>query len=174
MDKVAEERHAVETAWRIHASVQDWIGKVDAKASFAFGLEAAVFTATVALTSRGNVFHDLTSWVEVALLALGLTLIGVAAFFASIVVAPRIRSSKKTGHSAHEFLYFGHLKDWKSRQLRDALLEQSPLHGLTEQLIVLSRIAWRKHRLVQISVISAMSGAASLVLCFVLTTLGGN
>ncbi|MFL0358592.1 Pycsar system effector family protein [Curtobacterium flaccumfaciens] len=167
-----KEQDALDTAWRLHASAQDWVGKVDAKASFAFGLEVAVITAAVALTSQGKMFHSLDSWYEVTLFILGMVMLGVAVVVASLVVAPRIRTRKSAAPTSSDFIYFGHLKDWSASDLKNALLTGSPLEGLSSQLVVVSKIAWRKHRLVQASVWLSMLGGAAFVACFLFANVG--
>ncbi|MFD6548016.1 hypothetical protein, partial [Bacillus cereus] len=49
----------IETAWKIHAALVDWTGKVDTKASFALTIESALLGGVVALSGDGRVFHDL-------------------------------------------------------------------------------------------------------------------
>jgi len=168
--KKIDEREALETAWRLHASVQDWVGKVDAKASFAFGLEVAVITAVLALTTKGDASLD--SWHEVTLFIVGVVLIGLAIVMASLAVVPRIRMRRHLEAKSHDFVYFGQLKNWHPDDLQEALLERSPLEGLSKQLVVISRIAWRKHRLVQASLALSIVGGTALVACFALVNIG--
>ena len=85
---------ALDTAWRIHEAHVDWTGKVDAKASFPLALESAATATTIALTAQGRVFSAFPSPVECWLYWIGLGGLGVAAVFALIVVAPRLRGSK--------------------------------------------------------------------------------
>ena len=155
-----EDSAAVDTAWKIHAAIVDWTGKVDTKASFALALESASIAAIVSLTASGRRLSDLTSpWAHTAFW-LGLACLMGAALTAASVVIPRLRSSGLKAESRDNFIYFGHLRHWKPQDLTRALKQADVLPVLSRQLINMSRVAWTKHRRVQVSLLLAVAGGA--------------
>ena len=58
-ERVVNEDQGVDTAWKIHAAIVDWTGKVDTKASFASALESA---AIVSLSASGRRLSGLSDW----------------------------------------------------------------------------------------------------------------
>lgn len=172
MARAGREQEARETAWRVFGATQDWIGKVDSKASFAFGFEVAIITAAVALTGKGKPLGVLDSWVVSTLFAAGLVLLGVAVLTSSLVIAPRITARKTPPPGSEDFIYFGHLRMWDADELRRAFRDTSPTPGLSKQIVILSKIAWRKHRLVQLSVSLSVVGGLCLIACFFASKIG--
>lgn len=61
-ERVVNEDQGVDTAWKIHAAIVDWTGKVDTKASFALALESAAIAAIVSLTASGRKLSGLSGW----------------------------------------------------------------------------------------------------------------
>ncbi|GCB49041.1 Pycsar system effector family protein [Streptomyces sp. NL15-2K] len=154
-----------ETAWRIHTSLGEWIARVDAKASFALTLESATLAGIVALSDDGRLFGNLHGWGARPLLWIGTVLILVGAVLAILVVAPRLRSRPALQQEASKsFIYFGHLQFWKPTDLEVALEQQDILPVLSHQLINMSKIAWRKHRFVQLSFLLAAIGGTLVFL----------
>ena len=155
---------AVEQAWRIHAALVDWTGKVDSKASFTLTIQSAVLAGIVTLTGTGHHLHGLRGatvdgffWVGIAVLILGV-------LASASVVAPRVRRNKMGEEWRQNFIFFGHLKDWEPDDLTAALSQRDILPVLSRQLVVMSKIAWQKHEQVQISM---WSGAFGTLLVFV-------
>lgn len=163
----AEQRsdaEAVDFAWKIHAAISDWTGKVDTKASFALTIETAAIVATVSLTADGRIFADLASmWGKVALWAAVACLVA-AAVLAIFVVIPRLRRGALDSEAAINFIYFGHVRHWHGPDLANALITRPLLPVLSTQVVNMSKIAWRKHRLVQISLSLAAIAAAILLM----------
>ncbi|UFR02307.1 DUF5706 domain-containing protein [Streptomyces sp. Go40/10] len=150
---------SVDTAWRIHAAIGEWTARVDTKASFALTLESAALAGVVALSDKGRLFSDLHGWSTRALLWAGSVLILAGALLAILVVVPRLRSRKTLEQEAGQsFIYFGHLQFWKPAELEAALEQQNVLSVLSHQLVNMSKIAWRKHRFVQLSFLLAAIG----------------
>ena len=152
----------LDTAWRIHASLSESTGRVDAKASFAVSLESAVLAALVVLyrgDEPGNAGAKVLFWVG------GLTL-ALSALAAVSVVSPRL-GSKDSGDWREHFLYFGDLRHWDAAELSQKLAETSALSSLTRQLVVMSEIAWVKHRRVQQSLVLAVIGSGLAALAWV-------
>ncbi|MEU1512943.1 Pycsar system effector family protein [Streptomyces sp. NPDC005811] len=134
---------------------------MDAKASFALTLESAALAGIVALSDEGRLFGSLYGWGARALLWTGSVLILAGAVLAILVVTPRLRSRSALEHEAPQsFIYFGHLQFWKPEDLETALQRQDMLPMLSRQLINTSKIAWRKHRFVQVSFLLAAIGGA--------------
>ncbi|MFE6819604.1 Pycsar system effector family protein [Streptomyces sp. NPDC057675] len=89
----------------------------------------------------------------------GILLILAAAVLAILVVAPRLRAKKKLeAEFSENFIFFGHLQYWEPTALAQKLQEQDMLPVLTHQLVNMSKIAWKKHRYVQLSFLLAGIG----------------
>lgn len=163
------EEKAVETAWRIHAAVGEWTARVDAKASFALTLESAAVAGIIALSGSGNVFADPHGWAFRCLLWAGITLILIAAVFAVLVVTPRLRAPSIQAEAAENFIYFGHLMHREATDLAESLRRTDTLLPvLSRQLVVMSKIAWSKHRYVQMSLAFFALGLALVAVAAVL------
>ncbi|MCX5215634.1 DUF5706 domain-containing protein [Kitasatospora sp. NBC_00240] len=159
---------AVETAWKIHAALADWTGKVDAKASFALTVESAVLVAIGAIFNAGDRLRHLTGFWTNGFFWTGVAFIAVAALYAIAVVSPNIRRRAMPTEGSENFVFFGHLKQWKADDLVEALKTKDPLPVLSRQLIVMSEIAWTKHARVRISFILAVVGSALVALAGVM------
>lgn len=146
---MTESKDAVDNAWKINAAQIDWTGKVDTKASFAFTLESAIIATTVALTADGRLFSDLHLAIAVVFYWMGLLSLAVGAFFALVVVRPRLKSADVKKASDENFIYFGHAQYWEADDLAEALKEREILPVITRQIVVMADIAWQKHRWVQ-------------------------
>ncbi len=156
-------RAAVETAWRIHAAQTDWTGKVDAKATFAFAAESAAIATVVALTAQDRLYSQIDVWWLWAIYVVGLAGMLVAVGLSSWVVIPRLRKSAVAKESRTNFIYFGHASVWSAEELETALLKQDILPQITRQVVVMARIAWKKHVLVQWSLWIAVASGFLLV-----------
>lgn len=160
---VVDRAAVLDTAWRTHDALRDWTGKVDAKASFALTIESAVLGATVALSGRSGRLGGLHGQ---GLLAyrVGLLLLAVAALAAVSAVIPQVRRSSTKTESRDSFIFFGHLRHWNADELAGAWASRDPTPVLARQAVVMSKIAWGKHRRLQLSLTAAVLGTASLVL----------
>ncbi|MFS8201877.1 Pycsar system effector family protein [Streptomyces sp. CWNU-52B] len=161
------ETDPVETAWRIHAVLTDWTGKVDSKAVFALTLESATLGALIAVSGPGHRLGELDHTLSKVLLWLGSALLGLAALASVSVVVPRLRSEPGLNRE-HHFIYFGDLRHWDPHHLAERLGQVSPLESLTQQLVTMSQVAWVKHRRVRQSLTLAVVGALSVVLAWLL------
>ncbi|MFD3502935.1 Pycsar system effector family protein [Streptomyces sp. NPDC058676] len=162
------EENAVETAWRIHGAVGEWTARVDAKASFALTLEAAAAAGIIALSGNDNLFADLNGWASRCLLWAGSALIMVAAVFSVLVVVPRLRVPWTQAEASDNFVYFGHLMHREATELAESLRRTELLPVLSRQLIVMSKIAWSKHRHVQMSFVFFSLGLVLVIIAGVL------
>jgi len=87
----AIDHEPLDTAWRIHAAVADWTGKVDSKASFCFAIESAALVAVINLKADGRVFDDLHGAGEQTSFFVGVALLTAGILSAVWVVIPRLR-----------------------------------------------------------------------------------
>ncbi|MDW5612075.1 Pycsar system effector family protein [Mycolicibacterium sp. D5.8-2] len=153
---------AVENAWKIHAALVDWTGKVDTKASFALTIEAALLAGVVTLSGTDRMFHNLSGWFPIASYVIGIVFLVAAVLCAVWVVRPRLRAPHLEAESANYYIYFGHLRFLD----RDAVLNHltdTPIESvLAKQLVEMSKIAWSKHVFVQWSMTLAVIGVAVL------------
>ena len=149
----------IDTAWKIHAAIIDWTGKVDTKASFTLTIESAVMAGIVTLSGGGRALYDLRGW-HMVLYTIGVSLLTVAILCSAFVVIPRLRRTKhlKTEAAGGDFVYFGHLRHLTSDTIEDLLKTSDMLTVLSSQLQRTSEIAWLKHRLVQFSMTIAVIG----------------
>src|SRR5205823_2855661 len=81
-----------------------------------------------------------------------------------LVARPWLRTQNMPNESADSFVYFGHLRHWRPEDQQASLLEGDILLVLTNQLVTMSKIAWRKHRRVRNSVLVAGIGIAFIIL----------
>lgn len=159
-----EEKDVIDNAWKIHTAQVDWTGRVDAKASFAFGLESAAVVSVVALSVEGRIFSDLSEPAAVLLYVLGLFLILVGALFAVMVVIPQLKSEAAKRKARDNYIYFGHARHWDPGDLTEALKERELLPMISRQIVVMADIAWQKHRWVQFSMLTGSAGGIAIVL----------
>jgi hypothetical protein len=154
-----EQKQAIDNAWRIHAALVDWTGKVDSKASFTSALLSGTIIAILALTGGDRRLSHLDGaalvvfWIGMGLLILALVLVVYA-------VSPKIRQRDVRKEWPNHYIFFGHLKSWPVDALVTALTYRDILPMLAQQLNVMSRTAWRKHQLVRWALIIAGVGAA--------------
>lgn len=161
----ADNKNAIEQAWKIHQAQADWTGKVDAKASFSFAIESAAIATTVILSSDQRLFSDRPSGIVDVLYWFGLLALLAGALFAIAVVIPRLKSESAFKASKNNYVYFGHVRHWHASELAEALRTKDILPVLTQQIVVMGDIAWQKHRWVQISMWCGAGGGFLLCLC---------
>ncbi|WP_325096658.1 Pycsar system effector family protein [Mycolicibacterium vinylchloridicum] len=154
----------IDTAWKIHAALVDWTGKVDTKASFALTIEAALLAGVVTLSGDKRVFSNLSGW-AVVWYVLGIALLIAAVLCAAWVVRPRLRGANLKAESVNNFVYFGHLRHLLPEAVQERIESEELLPVLSKQLVDMSKIAWMKHRLVQISMSLAPVGVLALGIC---------
>ncbi|MFI7431709.1 Pycsar system effector family protein [Micromonospora sp. NPDC049836] len=153
-----------ETAWKIHAALVDWTGKVDTKASFALTIESAVLAGAVGLSNSGSRFGNLQGVLPLATFWFGVAFLAASVVLSVLVVMPRTRNKNIPTEWPSNFIYFGHLQHWSPEPLERALRELDPLPMLSRQLVVMSRIACVKHRRVQESLGLALLGGFLVVI----------
>lgn len=153
----------VENAWKIHAALVDWTGKVDGKASFVLGLESAIFAALVYLRSDDHLLSVLNNGTASLGFAVGGVLIVVSMLLALWAVTPILYIKNARANWQSNYIFFGHLHNWKPADLEVALKDDPVLPVLARQLVIMSKAAWSKHLRVQWSVLAGLLGSVGLV-----------
>ncbi|MFJ4617606.1 Pycsar system effector family protein [Streptomyces sp. NPDC088812] len=157
----------VETAWRIYTALADWTGKVDTKAAFALTVESAALALTAVLRSSSHSGPGgaprLDGLSAPALATVGMGLLTVAALLAVLAVVPRL-GDEGVPRSGPGFVYFGDLRGLAPDELAQTLRTTDPLPVLSRQLVIMSKIAWRKHRCTQASLALAAAGLVTAAL----------
>jgi len=149
-------------AWQVHGALEAWGARVDRKAGMLLAHQGGGFLLGVtALPSHGS-----------ATIMIALVLLLTAMCATAAAALPVLGSAQRLAReSTTNLVYFGHLRTWQPTALA-AEIAQVTAHAetlmLARQLVVLSRMNWRKHRLVQASwaiTLPAMClGAAAVVL----------
>ncbi|MFG3587899.1 Pycsar system effector family protein [Streptomyces sp. NPDC047990] len=91
----------------------------------------------------------------------GLVLLATSVVLAILAVLPR-HGSEGRARPAHpdDFVFYGHIRHLAPEELTAGLCGHDPLPALSRQLIAMSRILWTKQLLVQVSLLTAVSGSA--------------
>ena len=160
----ADDERALDTAWRIHAAIVDWTGKVDSKASFALAIQSAVIIAVIGFAGGRRRLSHLDDPAEQAAFWIGITMLTIALVLVTWVVRPRLRTKAMKNEWPDNFIYFGHLRYWDPDALEAALKDRPILPLLTRQVVSMSQIAWQKHKCLQWSMVLAAVGAGAVAL----------
>jgi len=83
---------------------------------------------------------------------------------------PQIRRRRTKTEWRDDFIFFGHLRHWKDDDLAAAWASHDPAPVLARQAVAMSKIAWRKHGLLQLSLTTAVLGIGGLILASGLRT----
>ncbi|MFI8874531.1 Pycsar system effector family protein [Streptomyces sp. NPDC055243] len=156
-----------ETAWRIQAAVADWTAKADSKASFALTMQSTALAVLGLLATSKRSAGDFDSTVPQLLLWIGVLLMVAGVSFATWAISPNLRKERRGPENDDDFLYFGHVRHLDPAVLEAALRDKDPLPSLSRQVVVMSEIAWNKHRRVQWSLLLAAAGCAAFGLATV-------
>lgn len=151
----------LETAWKLQAALADWTGKADTKASIALSIQSTVLALVGALATSGS-GAKVQSIPGQVLLWTGGCILLCGALLAVVAIAPNLGLERRGPGPEDDYLFFGHLRHFKPEVLEAALKSDSTLSALSRQIVVMSQIAWIKHRRVQFSFIFAVIGCASL------------
>ncbi|MEU3988976.1 Pycsar system effector family protein [Streptomyces platensis] len=111
---------------------------------------------------------DLDSTVPRLLLWIGVLLMVGGVSCAAWAISPNLRKERRGPESDDDFLYFGHVRHLDPEVLEAALRNKDPLPSLSRQVVVMSEIAWNKHRRVQWSLMLAVAGCAAFGLATVI------
>lgn len=152
---------AIDFAWKVHGALRDWTGKVDTKASFALTFESVAVGLIVNWSTGTGPLVGLEGW---ALLRyrIGVGLLVFSMLAAAGAVIPRTRWRSLRDEWKTNYIYFGHLRYWGPDSLVRKWQSDDPYHVLARQHVVMARIAWQKHVLLQLSLVGAALGVASV------------
>ena len=154
-------------AWKAHEANVAWVRNVDQKASIVlvFSTALAGVAARQALADNAPLAHA-TGVKLAATIATGAFFV-LAALLALFVVRPHLRPRKARRLARDGLIYFGQLRRRSAGDIETALERLTATHArrdLARQLEAHGRIAWRKHRLLQLSLNSVILGAVSFTL----------
>lgn len=156
----------VEFGWKVHESLDSWTAKVDTKASIVLAIESAIVGFVVTLSTSDGPLANLRD-TRLFLFRAGLLVIAIAALLSLAVVFPQLARRRARQNWSSGMIYFGHLRHWDPQDLAKALEHHvSVPEQLASQLVVMSKIAWRKHAWLQWSL-------ASLIIGSILTAMAG-
>ncbi|MFC8176430.1 MULTISPECIES: Pycsar system effector family protein [unclassified Streptomyces] len=155
-----------ETAWKIQSAVADATAKADSKAALALTLQSTALAVLSLLASSRRAAGEFESAASQTLLWLGVVLIMAGVCCAASAVSPRLGKERRGPEPDGDFLYFGHLRLMEPAALEGVLRNTDPLPSLTRQVVVMSEIAWAKHRRVQCSLVLSVAGCG----CFAMAT----
>jgi hypothetical protein len=144
-------------------SVASSIGRADAKAGFVATLNTAVLAGVVAL-----VHLDRLGTAGRVLVSLGVALMVAALLCAVAVVLPILRA-RHTKHGSGNVLYFGTVRHYAPEELAERLAGEDTAREMCAQAVVLSRLSWIKHRLLQVAMLATIAGASITGLTLLLT-----
>ena len=155
-------------AWRIHDNAKDWIAQVDIKATAALAIEAVLLGFAITLSSvsaQGALLTTLSN----CLLGLSILLLATSVLLSVLVIIPRIKPEKSSTRFTN-YLYFGHLRHWERPALTQLFQEGASLDEdqLSGQIILLSKISWRKHVLLKWSLGLLIGGLVLFTVLFLL------
>jgi hypothetical protein len=149
-------------AWHIHAAMESWTSRADLKASILLALQGAVLVA--AITSAAVVGRS--GWAVTVALG-GIAVLMLAAGLTATATVPALGSTRAHRRaSPNNFIYFGHVRHRPADRLAEqlaAVTEQDQVAMLARQLVVMSVLNWRKHRLLQISMLLTVTAVLMLI-----------
>lgn len=159
----------LEIAWKLQTSLDNSTGKADSKASFALAVQSTMLALVGILVHENQNLSNLRTSLALVILWAGIVLLACGACCAAAAVSPNLRKERRGPRPDDDFLFFGHLRHWDPVALEAALKEKDLLPQLSRQIIVMSEIAWTKHRRVQWSFVLAATGSLALGLAAALT-----
>ena len=128
-------------------------------------LESAIFAFVITQSGHGRIFGKLNDS-SLILYWCGIASIILAILSAAATIVPRLDRRKSRKAWQENFIYFGHLRRWDPKQLAERL-RQAPvadLEAISIALVTMSRIAWRKHELLQSSIAFLVGSILLLVI----------
>jgi hypothetical protein len=172
-DAAPQEPPGLGFAWRVHSAQDASTGRVDTKASIILTLETALLLAGFAAEAPHRLVGNLSG--RFALVAyIGIVLLILAVVLAALAVIPWLGLERTNRRDyVRNAVYFGHLRHWYRDQQRLAdylrrLDHDEQLEQLAREIATLGRLNWRKHRLLQLSMVCAFLGAAVIGLAVLL------
>jgi hypothetical protein len=160
-------REPADFAWRVHATQETWITKADTKASVLLAFEGGL--GIVATSTADDIRIPLMPagwhrWTEVG----GVALLVLAILITCAALLPSLGpTGRHLRESDHNLVYFGHLRLWQPEPLAGQLNRITPAEEaemLARQMVITSRLNWRKYRCLQFSTVLAMLALITLAL----------
>lgn len=158
----AREIASLDFAWRVHSAQEAWTAKVDVKASIVLALGAGALFAVLAAQDDGGSLSHLSAQGQVSL-TVGVTLLVLSILTSAGAVfpllGPQIPDRDRLG-----LIYFGHLRHQSSAMIArriEGLSFASQGQMVAEQLKQMAQRNWIKHRLLQVSLVLGVGGAAA-------------
>ena len=164
--QIEQERVNLDVAWRAHVAQENWATKVDAKASIFLALDGVVVGAILAARAQKGSFIDVLGGWRASLLVVALVICFVAALIAAVAIIPVLGRPRSRGT-----IYFGDLRCRQADDLAAQLATMTvrdQISQVSEQLVAMARIAWLKHRLMQMAVAVAVIGYVLIMLVLLL------
>lgn len=165
----AREVASLDFAWRVHTAQEAWTAKVDVKASIVLALGAGALFAVLAAQDDGGILGHISAQGQVSLTA-GVTLIvlSILTSAASVfpLLGPRIPDRERLG-----VIYFGHLRHQSSATIARRIKGLDAARQgqmIAEQLKQMAQRNWIKHRLLQVSLVLGLGGAAATLASIVI------
>lgn len=161
---IQENKPGLDFGWKTHSAITDWTGKVDSKASAVLSLGGAVLGFIIVLSAQDRILTQLEGW-RYVIRNIGIALFILGVFSAALVVMPRLGRIKARKNWQDNFIYFGHLRHWKAKDLKkklSRLSEEEAISAVSNQLVATSKVAWFKHSLLQVAIILYGIGAGLL------------
>ncbi|MFI5932214.1 Pycsar system effector family protein [Actinoplanes sp. NPDC051494] len=146
----------LDLAWRRHTAQENWIARVDTKASILLTVNGAVLGTVLTARAQSSGFvADLTGWRAVVLWT-AMILCGLAEVAAGAVIVPLLGHGRTPDRAGT--IFFGDLRRRDPAALGAYLMGLTPeeqFDQLAHQLVVMARASWFKHRVMQ-----ALTGTA--------------
>lgn len=160
-----------ELAWRVHENAKGWIVQVDVKSAAALAIEAAILGFALNLITNSDSPIHLTSLSRWAL-GIGIFFLLSSVVFSALVLFPKVRL-REPAPEDRGYLYFGHLRHWNKKDLSKALNRNRVDNDeLSDQVIKMSAIAWKKHALLQVSLYLLVAGVFVIGVLYLLFIVG--
>lgn len=167
-------RDSLEVAWRIYDNIRDWTARADSKASIMLALEAAALALVVGLAGTEDVPGPGCGPARWSLGA-GILFLCAAVLLAALAVLPQLRGRRLSGESKRNFLYFGHLQYWDAEALsKEIKKDPNVLDQVTSQIVIMSKIVWRKNVWLQWSLYSFAAALVLIAPVLVIVLAGGT
>ncbi|TCC10903.1 Pycsar system effector family protein [Kribbella soli] len=148
-DTDSDDAGRLESSWRVLREIAESIGKADAKAVFVAGLNTAVLAGVLTLDRLGPAAR--------VFVTIGAILLVLALMFAVAVVLPILRA-RKSKHTSAGFLDFGTVRHLTAAALLVRIVGEDTAHAVCAQAVLLVRLSWLKHRLLQVSMWATLAG----------------
>lgn len=151
--RVTEDADRLAQSLRVLGEVAGSISKADTKAGFVATLNTAVLAGVFTLTHLDRLATAARVFVTI-----GALLLVIALIFAVAVVLPILRA-RKSKHTSGNVLYFGTVRNHTAAGLLARIASEDTAHAVCAQAVVLSRLSWLKHRLLQVSMWATIAGS---------------